>query len=216
GLVGGDTVQVEVAVGRAAAALLATQASTKVYRSPLGASQHVRAHVAEDGLLVLLPDPVTCFACARYRQDQRIELTAGANLVIVDRLTAGRIESGERWQFDQYVSRTRVWRGDRPLLHDALALTREDDDIARRLDRFTCLAVVVLVGPLLAPTAARLAGAFEAAPVAPRADVLLSAAPLGDEGAIFRMASRSVEQLATALRQHLNVLTSLLGDDPWI
>src|SRR5207247_8299858 len=51
GLVGGDTVQVEVAVGRGAAALLATQASTKVYRSPLGASQHVRAHVAECALL---------------------------------------------------------------------------------------------------------------------------------------------------------------------
>ena len=216
GLVGGDRVAVHVDVGRGAAALVATQASTKVYRSPRGATQTMLAHVADDGLLVLMPDPVTCFSGARYRQEQRVLLDPRANLVLVDRLTAGRIDFGERWLFDEYVSRTFIWRGDRLLLHDALALTREEGDIARRLDRFNCLAVVVLVGPLLTATAARLAASFSSTPVTSRADFLASAAPVGDDGVVLRFASRSTEQLAIALRQYLEILTTLLGDDPWI
>ena len=216
GLVDGDTIAVHLDVGRGAAALVATQASTKVYRSPRGATQTLLAHVADDGLLVLLPDPVTCFAGARYRQDQRVLLDPNANLVLVDRLTAGRIDFGERWLFDEYNSRIFISRGDRLLLHDALALTRDDGDIARRLDRFNCLAVVVLAGPLLAAAAAHLVGSFNSTPVTRRTDFLVSAAPLGDDGAILRFASGSTEQMAIALREHLGILVPLLGDDPWI
>src|SRR5438132_2693882 len=160
GLVDGDTLAVHVDVGRGAVALVATQASTKVYRSPRGAAQTLLAHVADDGVLVLLPDPVTCFSGARYRQDQRVLLDPGANLVLVDRLTAGRIDFGERWVFDEYNSRMFISRGDHLLLHDALALTRDEGNIARRLDRFNCLAVVVVVGPLLAAAAAHLVGSL--------------------------------------------------------
>lgn len=215
GLVGGDAIDVQMSVGRGAAALLATQASTKVYRSRAGSTHTLRADVADGGLLVLLPDPVTCFAGSSYRQHQRIRLDPGANLVLVDRLTAGRIESGERWLFDEYVARTLVWRGERLLLHEALRLTRDDGDLARRLDRFNALAFVVLLGPQLAGAAARLARIVNSAPLERRADCLLSAAPLGDDGAIVRVASRSVEQLSAVLRQQLSVVTSLVGDDPW-
>src|SRR5947208_8075560 len=216
GLVGGDAIDLSVTVGAGATALLATQASTKVYRSETGASQTLQADVADGGLLVLVPDPVTCFAGATYRQEQRVRLAPSASLVLVDRLTAGRVASGERWLFDRYFSRTRVWQGNRLLLHDAVQLTRDDGEIARRLDRFDVLASVVLLGPALASTAARLTGVSESLPVLRRADVLLSAAPLDGGGATLRMAARSVEQIASALRQHLSVVTSLLGDDPWI
>src|SRR5207248_4452367 len=118
--------------------------------------------------------------------------------------------------FDEYNSRMFISRGDRLLLHDALALTRDEGDIARRLDRFNCLGVVVLVGPLLAAAAAHLVGLFTSTPVTPHADFLVSAAPLGDDGAILRFASYSTEQMAMGLRQHLGMLIPLLGDDPWI
>ena len=216
GLVDGDTIAVHLDVGRGAAALVATQASTKVYRSPHGAAQTLLARVANDGLLVLLPDPVTCFSGARYRQEQRVLLDSGASLVLVDRLTAGRIDFGERWLFEEYNSRMLIWRGDRLVLHDAFSLTRDEGDVARRLDRFNCLAAIVLVGPLLAATAAHLVDVFRSAPVIDRADVLVSAAPLGDDGALLRFASCSTEQIAVALRQHLGILIPLLGDDPWI
>src|SRR5262249_62166635 len=62
GLVDGDSVRLSVDVGPGAAALLSTQASTKVYRSTLGTEAQLNAVVDEDGLLVVAPDPVVGFA----------------------------------------------------------------------------------------------------------------------------------------------------------
>ena len=215
GLLGGDSLSVRVAVGAGAAALVATQASTKVYRSDLGASQRLRASMDDDSLLVLLPDPVTCFAGSRYRQEQHVHMSCSANLVLVDWLTAGRIGSGERWQFDSYRSQTRVWRGDRLILHDGLVLSPEEGELAGRMDRFNCLASAVLSGPALKTTAARLAGSLGSAAAPRRADLLLSAAPLGEDGVILRLAGLSVEHVGAALRQYLAIVPTLLGDDPW-
>ena len=67
GLVGGDHLDVEIDVGAGAAAFLSTQASTKVYRSPAGASTRLAARVADGGVLVSVPDPVVCFASSNYR-----------------------------------------------------------------------------------------------------------------------------------------------------
>ena len=215
GLVGGDSLSICVEVDRGAAALVSTQASTKVYRSEIGVTQRLHAHAARDSLLVLLPDPVTCFAGSRYIQEQRIHLDAAANLVLVDWLTAGRVGSGERWRFDEYRSRTLIWRGGGLVLHDGLTLAPGDGDLAGRLDRFNCLATAVVLGPALRATAARLAGSLGAAPVVRRADLLLSAAPLCEDGVVVRVAGVSVEQVGATLRQHLSVVVSLLGDDPW-
>src|SRR5437667_8725834 len=51
GLVGGDAVSMTIHVGAGACALLATQASTKVYRSLRRASQHVAAAIINEALL---------------------------------------------------------------------------------------------------------------------------------------------------------------------
>ena len=165
--------------------------------------------------IVLFPDPVTCFAGSRYVQEQHIRMEPAANLVLVDWLTAGRVGSGERWQFTEYRSRTFVWRADRLVLHDGLVLAPEDGDLAGRMGRFNCLALAVVSGPALRATATRLAGSIGSAPAPRRAELLLSAAPLGDDGVVLRIAGVSVEQVGAALRQHLSVVTSLLGDDPW-
>jgi len=215
GLVGGDALDIEIGVDHRATALVATQASTKVYRSEQRASQFLRAHIAAEGALVLLPDPVTCFAGARYFQEQHVRMAQAANLVLVDRLTAGRIGSGERWRFDEYVSRTQIWRGDRLLVHDALHLTPGEGDLACRMDRFNCLATIMVIGPRLRATALHLAGALGSAPVPRRAELLLSAAPVDTDGVLVRLAGESVEQVSALVRQHLSAVTAILGDDPW-
>jgi urease accessory protein len=215
GLVGGDSLSIRVEVGHRASALVATQASTKVYRSDRGATQRLHARVDDDSLLVLLPDPVTCFAGSRYTQEQHIDMQPSANLVLVDWLTAGRVGSGERWQFDAYQSQLRVWRGAHLVLHDGLSLLPADGDLPSRMDRFNCLATAVLLGPALKTTAARLAGSVGSAAVPRRADLLLSAAPLGEDGVLLRLAGVSVEQVGATLQQHLGIVSALLGDDPW-
>ncbi len=68
GLLGGDAIALDVHVGAGASAMLSTQASTKIYRSDIPASQRLDVHVADESLLVLLPDPVTPFASSQYVQ----------------------------------------------------------------------------------------------------------------------------------------------------
>ena len=215
GLLGGDAIALDVTVGPGASAMLSTQASTKVYRSDIRASQRLHVHVADESLLVSLPDPVTPFARSQYVQEQQIALAGGANLVAVDWMTAGRMSSGERWQFTSYASRTWLRRDGRVILHDATLLTPEDGDVADRLGRFNCLAWAVVIGPALRAAARHLAGALGEAPAPRRADLLISAAPLESDGVLLRIAGTSAQQVGAVLRQHLNFVPSLLGDDPW-
>jgi urease accessory protein len=215
GLLGGDAISLDVNVGAGAAALLSTQASTKVYRSDTAASQHMRAHAGDDSLLVLLPDPVTPFASSQYTQEQHIEMAGSASLVAIDWMTSGRVSFGERWQFTSYASRTWLRRNGRVILHDATRLAPEDGDIAQRLGRFNCLAWAVVIGPAVRAAALRLAGSLGDAAVPKRADLLISAAPLEDDGVLLRVAGTSAQQVGAVLKQHLNFVPSLLGDDPW-
>lgn len=215
GLLGGDTIALDATVAEGAHAMLSTQASTKVYRARVRARQHLRVCAHDDSLVVVLPDPVTPFAHARYEQNQQFELASRATLVAVDWMTAGRVSSGERWQFTAYSSKTLVRRNDKVVLHDATRLDPSDGHLAQRLGRFNCIAWAIAIGPAVRAAAIRLAGELGDAPVQKRADVLLSAAPLEDDGVLLRVAGASAQQVGAVLKQHLNFIPSLLGDDPW-
>jgi urease accessory protein len=222
GLVDGDALGLDVHVGRGAAALLGTQASTKVYRCPERACrQDLRANVEADGVLVAIPDPVACFAGARYEQSVRVDLDASASLVLVDAFTAGRSARGERWDFLRYASRTTVTRGGATILLDAILLDPAHGALRARMGRFDAFATLVVVGPR---TAAIRAAAL-AVPEAPiggpdrtrstAAPIHASASPLGDDGAIVRVAGASTELVSAALRERLAGVAALLGDDPY-
>jgi urease accessory protein len=220
GLVGGDHLDVEVDVEPGAAALLSTQASTKVYRSTAGASTRLAARVADGALLVSLPDPVVCFASSDYRQTQSFAMEASAGLVALDWMTSGRRGSGERWAFDAYASTTSLRVGGRLVLHDAVRLSAIDGDLASRAGRLDVLAVVVIAGERLAAEAARVVAAVSAVPVERRAAVVLSAAPLpglalAPPGCVVRLAGAHVEDVRGVLRRLLDFIPGLLGDDPW-
>jgi len=74
--------------------------------------QTVDARVAEGALLAVLPDPVTCFAGARYTQRQSFSLAPGGSLVLVDWLTCGRRALGETWALSSYQSSNRLFWGE--------------------------------------------------------------------------------------------------------
>ncbi len=231
GLVGGDAVVLGVDVGAGAAALLATQASTKVYRSPRGATTHVHARVAEDGLLVMAPDPVVCFARSRYTQSQDVDLADGAGLVLIDWMTSGRRASGEHWAFDGYETRLTVRIDGRLALYDAMALRQSDGDLRARLGRFEVFALVVVAGARFLPEAATIVSEAAAMPLEQGATLLVSAAMLrapGETGGtaragtappgagcVLRVAATSVEGASRTIRGFLRFLPAVLGDDPW-
>ncbi|KFE71150.1 urease accessory protein UreD [Hyalangium minutum] len=212
GLVDGDSLHIDVSVGARATGLLSTQSATKVYRSPRGCRQLLQAQVGEEGLLVLLPDPVACFTGARYEQETSVTLAPSASLVLLDAFTCGRAARGERWAFAHYLSRLLVQRGGVPLLLDAVRLTPEEGALAPRMGRFEALALLAVFGPQVA--ALREALLTSPAPLRRRASVIETASPLGEDGALLRVAATSVEEALSAVRSRLRTLPSLLGDDP--
>ena len=215
GLLGGDDIQLRVDVTADARALLTTQASTKVYRSPRRSRQSVNATVDSNALLAVVPDPIVCYADADFAQMQRYDLHATANLVVVDWMTSGRHASGERWAFSRYESRFDIRRNSQPIFFDGLVLERNLDAVADRMRRFDVLLTAVVTGPLVAGACRELIERMSEEPVAYSRDLVASAAPLRDGGALLRMAGASVEQIGRTLRNNLAFLAPLVGDDLW-
>ena len=214
GLVDGDHLVLDIEVGAGAAAFLSSQASTRVYRSARGTSAEVHARIGPGGLLVIAPDPVVCFAAARYRQVQHLDLAPGGSLVLVDWVSSGRHAAGERWAFDEYRARLCVRSHGALVVYDSIALGAEDGHLQHRLGRFNVLGTVLLLGAEVRDRAAEIVARVAQMPVARRGDELVTAAPVCD-GCIVRFAGTSVEHAAVTLREYLGFVVSLLGDDPW-
>jgi urease accessory protein len=208
GLVDGDDVGLRVRVGAGAAALVTTQASTKVYRSPSGCRQRVHAEVDAGGLLVLLPDAVACFADSRLDQEVDVALLGDASVAIVDALTCGRAACGERWAFACVRSAIAISRDGRGVLRDAVELDPRHGPLAERMGRFDALATIVACGPR--------APALDVPAAARGADLVAAASPLADgSGTLVRVAATSAERLHAGVRTILAALPAALGDDPF-
>ena len=215
GLVDGDAVSLSVDVEPGASALLGTQASTKVYRSPGGTRQSLRANVASGALLAVVPDPVSCFAGARYTQDLRVHLQDdSASLVLVDAFTCGRAARGERWELARYASRTRIWRGDRLLAVDSVLLDPAHGPLPARMGAFDAFATVIAVGPRAADVHARI---LAAAPSTSAGDAgrLQAVTALSSDAVLARIAATSARQVIASTRALVEPLTRALGDDPF-
>jgi urease accessory protein len=212
GMVGGDSYDIRVDVAERATGLLATQATTKVYRSEgRGCSQTISASVARGGLLVLLPDPVVCFGGARYRQQTNVDLAADGALVVFDGYTCGRAARGERWAFDSYVSRLEVVRDGRPVLIDAVRLADDEMRISDRMGRFDVIFTLFAFG---APFRAVRDAMFASVPALSRVGpVLASASPIGPDGAVLRVAATGFEIGTRVFRPSFSAIAGVLGDD---
>ncbi len=219
GLVAGDDIDVSLRVRRGARGVLATQASSKVFRCPAQVScrHRLRASVEDGGLLVLRTDPLSCFSQARYEQSQSVHLHGNGCLVLVDWLTSGRRARGERWAMSHYRSRLDIFRDGELVLSDALLLDPADGPLESpfRLGRFHCLATMILIGEQLAGAAADLLGRVGAKPVQRRPELVDVASPLR-QGAIVRVIGETTELVSRYLVQALAFLDEFLGEGPWV
>ncbi|KAH7569675.1 hypothetical protein JRO89_XS06G0238200 [Xanthoceras sorbifolium] len=153
GIVSGDSISCGFSIGDGCTAVLTTQASTKVYKS-LGSKcseQILEAIIGSDALLAVIPDPVTCFSTARYSQKQIFKVVSDSSLVMVDWITSGRHESGEKWDFKLYKSTNHIFlEGDQPLFLDTVLLEQgSNTSISERMQDYQVMAMVILLGPKL-------------------------------------------------------------------
>jgi urease accessory protein len=215
GLVDRDALDVDLEVGEGATVLLATQAATKVYRSPHGTSAQLDATVRNDGLLVFAPDPVVCFEGSSYRQVQRFDLEGSAGLVYLDWFSSGRHAAGERWQFDCYQSRVSVRHSGRLVMLDAISLERRDGDLRKRMGRFDAVLVAAILGRSLERHAAEIVARVERMSVMRGANLLVGASAIAGVGCVLRIAGTSAEEVGRAAQRYVAFVKTLLGDDPW-
>jgi len=219
GLVAGDQIEMDVAVRTGAAAVLGTQSSTKIYRSPSESTcvQILNATIEEDALLVIAPDPVTCFAGARYEQRQIVRLEPGASLAYVDWFTSGRRARGECWAFSRYQNRLDIYIDSDRLMTDALLLDPEDGplDSPYRMGQFHCMAMLVMTGPLVIAQVNELLSETRAQPITPGSEIVEAASPAGDSGVLWRIAGHTTEQVGRRLKEQLEFLSGTLVEAPW-
>ncbi|DBA01367.1 TPA: hypothetical protein N0F65_001606 [Lagenidium giganteum] len=173
GLVSGDTVELECSVAPDATVVLCTQATTKVFKSVEGhsASQDFAVVVGDRATLCFVPDPVTCFDGAKYRQKQEFRLGEATNLVFVDWVTGGRqrsftaacasndarTETLEHWDFAEYVTATEVYVNDKLIVADRVEL-RDDEpfNVRQRMYGAHVVGVMVIIGPRVQEITTRL------------------------------------------------------------
>lgn len=218
GLVAGDQTQLEIHLADNARCFISSQASTKVYRNPLGlpCGHHLTASLKAGSILALVPDPIQTFADSIYTQRQEFFLQPGAGLVLVDSLCSGRAARQERWAFTRVQSRNEVFVDGRRLLLDSLLLNPADGPLngPHRLGQFNCLALVLILGEPLREASKRALENVAAQPVQRGASLICSASPIPD-GVILRLAGEQVEEAGREVQRQLGFLEDVLEDNPW-
>jgi urease accessory protein len=144
-----------------------------------------------------------------------VELRADGNLVLLDWISAGRLESGERWAFDQCSSRIEVLREGRMEFLDALLLDAQHGSLPARMRRYNTLATLVFCGPRLQAGAGALHDAVAKREPGAADGILWGASRFGMDGVVLRWAAVDVESLGRAIKSALSFVAEMLGDDPW-
>jgi urease accessory protein len=152
GLVGGDRLDVDVTVGKDAAALVIGQAAEKVYRS-LGSDCRVAVTlgVGAGGWLEWLPQETILFEGARLRRQTTLDVASDGRALAGEMLVFGRVARGEEMTFGLVRDAWTIRCDGRLVWADALHM--DGDDIVRCLgaragfDGARACATAVYAGP---------------------------------------------------------------------
>lgn len=125
GVLGGDRLQLQVAVGPSAVVQLTSTGATRIYRSApdtATARQTIQINVADDGLLEYLPDQLIPFAGSRYCQETQIVLGANAGLFWWETIAPGREAHNEVFAYELLRLKTSISAAGKPLALEHMKL----------------------------------------------------------------------------------------------
>ncbi|KAH9747237.1 Urease accessory protein D [Citrus sinensis] len=216
GIVSGDSISCEITVADACTAVLTTQASTKVYKS-LGSK-----------------------SSEQILEKQIFRVVLDSSLVIVDWITSGRHESGEKWDFELYRSTNHIFlEGDQPLFLDSVLLEQGSiTNIAERMQDYQVIAMVILLGPklkqiqiqvqenvrrmmseqlYLPSTGLRPHGKTQSDHFLAKPSFVVSCSAFGPKGIgiVVRIAAMTTESVYRFLQHQLTGMETLLGVSPY-
>ncbi|KAJ3255387.1 hypothetical protein HK103_006306 [Boothiomyces macroporosus] len=153
GLLAGDHVSLSVHVKESASLSIHSQASTKVYKRIMDdqySSQDMIVELEANAFLCLLPEPVTCFSKAAYKQHQIFNLHKDSSLLLLDWFTPGRVSRGEVYDFDYYYSENIINIDGKRFAREAYMLKDEEGfSLKERMGKYECFANVYMYGSRL-------------------------------------------------------------------
>ncbi|KAJ7654950.1 UreD urease accessory protein-domain-containing protein [Mycena polygramma] len=233
GLVSGDSVSLSVDVGSRANLVLLSQGSTKVFKFRPGqraastdalqvTTQRMDCAVASGGGLFLLPDPVTCFRSASYKQIQTFHLAADASLVVLDWVTSGRKSRGEEWVFSRYYSVNEIVVDGKRVAKDVMLLENADETpgslpvrtLASKLAPYGCYATLLLYGPQVQGAISALTeeyGRISVFKAGGPAGLLWSLSTFGNGGAVVRIAGKETEEVRRWIGRAVEGMAMVVG-----
>lgn len=107
GMLGDDSVDVDVVVENSAALVLSNPSALRVHKMAVGqrASWRQRFTVHEDGFLESNPEWLILQAESDFEQETCIDVAPGAELLFIETIAPGRIAHGEAFRFRSFRSR---------------------------------------------------------------------------------------------------------------
>ena len=100
GLVGGDSLSIDMTLDRDAHVLISAPSANRVYRTEGKPSeQHIKITLGPGAILEWFPEHTIPFAGSRFRQTLHATLAPGATIILWDAIASGRIAREERWAF---------------------------------------------------------------------------------------------------------------------
>jgi urease accessory protein len=132
GLFAGDSVEMEVRVEPGARLTLNSPSACRVHtmRETQFASISQRLVVAAGGRLQIMPQLLIPQASARLRQNTRIEIEPGGELVFFEVIAPGRVASGEVFQFASLDFDLRITHARTLVARERFCLRNDDTSIA--------------------------------------------------------------------------------------
>lgn len=194
--------------------------------APFITKQSLDFRLADNGLLLLLPEPLTCFRDAFYNQYQRFHIQDNASAVILDWITSGRLALGEDWAFSHYHSVNEIFHNGRRIAKDVMLLEDATElnpnipsrSLQERLRPYSCYAMLILVGPQVQSIITSISHKYDQLSVFKTrspAPLIWSVSPIdvNKAGVIIRVAGMESEAVKEWLKDALCGLERIIGVD---
>jgi urease accessory protein len=147
GILQGDEQKIDITMGRNSIARITTQSATKIYKMEGGyASQSINIYSQDGSYLEFVPHQIIPFKSSRFYQEVNLEIEENSVLIYSEIISAGRIASGEKFDFDLCFLRTSAHRNGQILFTDVMNLSHKNkanlESIFGKKDIFSTVYII--------------------------------------------------------------------------